>query len=582
MPSIYRSLLCTLVATLASPGFAQGTFRLADPQPLSATGSGWSVQPRLGHLAVSLPVASIPGPIPIQASYVVNGSDKNQVTSYYTATQIINRQIWTLDYSVTVDRPIYGGMHFGYIAPAYTDPNGATDQATYVLESGTQLRESDWVPFTNFNATFTLPEDFGLTPKAPASVKVANSGSLALYAATATDLGTAVKDAVLAALPINYAASNNDFRVIMDKDLARIYVFLTPLNTWAPVMWLDRFGHRVTFQWKRFTGTALPAGLTAIDSVEAKNHLNKGVQIQWASFSSNASVQDLLKLSFIGVNAPTLLVKGYPNVASQWPVGMGPMPTGAAGDSFYGFVPPSLAGPIGRPTQIQMGASGSIASPSWIGAGAPLPAPTVDGSVSAPTLTWGFEYDANQAEITALTDALGVRTVLTYETGTAPNPYSGANLAKRFGPVKIRGVMQSVSTDPATGTTFSRSWTRGTTAANEPKTVIKQTFGNLATSTRSSELIYAPSTNALTYGNATVTKTNLYDGSQVLASVVNGLVSAGLDGTYDNVSGQTIIRNGEPQQILAFTRATSNLQITKEAAFVGSAPGLKTRETETT
>jgi len=125
----------------------------------------------------------------------------------------------------------------------------AWEDGLYVLEDGTQLTERDMKPFTEWNATFTLPEAFGLQPCAPSKARVDVTGRLATYQADRTQLG---RWADRVSDPIgSWGGTETVYRVLLDKDRARIYAYLGVLDVWAPVLWLDRHGHWVTFTWNR-------------------------------------------------------------------------------------------------------------------------------------------------------------------------------------------------------------------------------------------------------------------------------------------------------------------------------------------
>jgi len=101
---------------------AQERFRLADPQTLSASGSGWSVDPRTGGLSIVMPVGQIGGEIPVPITLRVNGQLKRQELYHQVgefAEDRINDQpgpiTWHDDGIKDFIRPVYGTIHLGYI-----------------------------------------------------------------------------------------------------------------------------------------------------------------------------------------------------------------------------------------------------------------------------------------------------------------------------------------------------------------------------------------------------------------------------------------------------------------------------------
>lgn len=549
-----RSLacLCMSIGTLS----AQAGFRVGDP--LSPSGSGWSVEPRQGRLGMALPVAMVPGPIPIPVAFQVNGSFQTGTVTYYitledpvtTKPKRVMRRAFTR-------LPIYGALHFGYIGgktgltaydyyerPQYVELN----QPTYALEDGTLLRSSDFVSFNQLNSTFTLATDFNLAAQDASSVKADVLGTVATYTTTSAGLGSHAA-AVADNLPVGFGALSTNYTVLMDKDRARIFVGLPALNVSVPVLWIDRFGHRVTFKWTRFT-TGLPAGVTAINAVEVKNHLTKGVQVQWiecpaAASPSAESVQDLALVSFIGIQAPSVLVQGYPGVSTNFPSA-----TGTPWQPGYTDVPPGIGGPVGRPTSLVMGPSGQVNAPSWSAYGLPRPTPPNDGTVPASNLSWRWEYDANHAELSAFTDMRNIRTAPTYVGGSVP---STTGLA-----IASRSVTQTVSTDSVEGIAHWRSWTWGTTAAGDPNVILKQAFGSVGTTpltscTRSVEINYVSSaTSTLHFGNGAFNKVIVWDSSTgtpvAVSTTTSSLGAAGLSPSYSRPIQTDISRSGEPSR----------------------------------
>lgn len=567
---------------------SQERFRIADPQSLSASGSGWSVDPRTGALGMVMPVGQAGGEIPIPISLRIGGQFKVQAAKqYYLDYDTYNKPRWTYIDTSDVVRPMVGVVHLGYIAP-YTRFDGPTNSETYVLEDGTQFRTADFRAFTSWASTFTLPEEFGFQSKAPSAVSISNLGSHATYSASSAEFGPSWQARLQAIVPTGFGTIQDSYRVLMDKDLARVMVKLPTSNVWVPVLWVDRFGHSVEFKWQR-NAAGMPSGVNATYSVEARNQRSQGVLLQWADFNTPSTVQDLLKASFIGVDAPTMLVRGYPGTTSARPAGA------PVGNAYAEIVSGKVAGPAGRPTQVVIGQSNDVPSCSWSQS-----APPVSGGAGAPPSgtsfglrIWSFEYDSTLAAIKSMTDAMGVKTTYTYEALTIPSTqvstYSdivdGEHQKYVLGDLLVWGVTQTSSYDSISGRTLSRSWSRGSSSSGDPNAILKETFGNLGSCARWTELVYVKSTDAggRDYGNGALKESMLWESGKgtPIASVVYTLQGAGLDASYSYASGMVIQRSGEATKTVAMPLGSNGLVSENETIFSGS-PAVKVQETITT
>lgn len=501
-----KTLVLGLSLLSAGALTAQTRNRLADPQTTIRAGNGWAVDPANGALSLAVPVATVPGEIPIPAGFYVAAMHSVEQQITWTSEVIWNQPtIWYSDTS-NLHRPILGTMHFGYISNAST-VDGASDSATFALEDGTTYKEEDWLPFTTYNSTFTLPPEFQLASVAVADVKISNSQTHAQYLTTAAGLGTTINTVVQSVLPVGHAAPTQ-FYVILDKDRARVFGFLSGLNAWAPLVWLDRFGHQATFKWTMKT-TGLPSGITALHSVVVNNQragqAQRGIQVQWANWASGDVEQDLLRADFIGVDAPSLLVRGFPGQATTGPVSLSYDPATYADVVMNAAV----AGMIGRPTAVKTGFSGSISGPSWAGyAGAP-PAITPVGTTPAdPSVrVWNLVYDGNKAAITDITDPMDVTTHFTYGTDTFPYPYR-QDAHPTHGPLWKHGVNAASSkdsrTDPVSGTIpqLNRTWARGAVVNNSWTTTYQEWWPSAGPADKKIELGFGSATTPIHYANA--------------------------------------------------------------------------------
>jgi len=297
----------TLFLALASCAMAQ---RLADPPALGPV-SGTAVNPLSGQLTVGIPVGVVPGEIPVAVSYRINGAPMTQRVQTWGPIPIDSNIPPTLSNGLQnttwLDRPAYGIVHFGYISNSSRWGGGnATEPIRYVLEDGRTYADPDLLPYTTYNATFSLASDFGLAAVGTSRLEITNDSSTVVYTATASDLGAWTSNITL---PSGFQSGN--YVVVMDHDKARVFY------AGLPVLWLDRFGHYVKFTWTRTAGTL--SGLTAKVVLNVVNQRGRGVVAQWADWSSSAAVQDLVRIDFIGLSGPSLLVTGYSGVSTSRP-----------------------------------------------------------------------------------------------------------------------------------------------------------------------------------------------------------------------------------------------------------------------
>lgn len=535
---------------LASAGAAQTQHRLTDPQSLSGMGAGWSVDMGTGRLSFSIPVAVVPGEIPIPAFYGLAGSHSVQRVKVWVREVIGTRTVRLLDSDVNVHRPMVGSLHFGFIDNGGYY-GGTSNSATYVLENGAQYREGDWVAFTLYNSTFTLPADFGLAAISPSFVKVSSDRNYAYYTTTLAGLGATVSAKVQATLPVGHDVPTQ-YRVLLDKDRARVMAYLSGLNAWAPVLWLDRFGHQAAFKWTVST-SGLPAGATALHNVVVTNQRSgqptRGLQVEWASWVPDGQVRDLLRADFIGIDAPSIMIKGYSGAATAPPVGL---TYTAAGDGEE-FAPLAIAGVSGRPTTIQVGHSTEVAEPIWGGTSIALPSvqPMVNTPPNPILRQWSFNYDANKASLIGMTDASGVFTAFTHGVGAFP--LSQLLLDTEHGPIQPFGVIEALSTDsiqdPVSGQTpqLKRTWTRTPVAAGTWTTTYQEWWPSVGPAERKYEFGFGSGTAYSHYLNAQIALQRVLsaDGATEYSKTIYSQALAGLTNEGSLVSGTEISRMGE-------------------------------------
>ena len=421
--------LAACLAMGASMGVAQTPMRIMDPESVSGNGAGWGVEPARGYLGFTFPVGTLQGDIPVP------------VVLRFNATHVVEeRTSINPDGSlakVNEDRPVHATLHFGFITPQNMYQNGYLLPQRWVLEDGTQL---SWVdPGTYSLDSLSLPTQFGLAAYT-FNGQVSPDGNYALYDTNVEGLG---RWASSIPWPFDYVPTTPHIKILMDHDRARVFVFAQPLNAWVPIMWLDRFGHRVTFAWKRS-----PDYLD--DSLTILNDNGKGLMVQWPVAFGAVTETDLLRVDWVNVQAPSLYVTGYPFVSQDRPTGFD------AVDPSYIPAGPVLDNPffVGRPTRIRMGNPADLPSTTWI----PLP-PPVNEMPWAPVFQWGFEYSPMKCELTAFTDPKGVRTTLSYTPAAVTQSMVESSSAN---PVinLFKPVTQAVGTDPLISLSLTQSWTR--------------------------------------------------------------------------------------------------------------------------
>lgn len=581
-------ILAWIGLTSGSWASAQTRFRLADPVAIAQSGGGWSVSPAAGTITMSLPVATVQGELPIPLVFGLNASHAVQVNHLwqsvpawaYTEEGIRYRTTEWVDQGQSFfDRPMYGTIHFGYITGGATYAN-VPESASYVLEDGRVFRKEDFVPFSTLSSgTFDLAQKFGFSAKAAASVTVDPSGTLGVYTAGLAEFGT-WQSALQAHSPVNYGAAPTQYTVMMDKNRARVYAFIATFNAWVPILWVDRFGHSVTFQWTQTT-SGLGSGMQAAHCVEAINQRGKGVKVSWATYLSSVTTEmELVRADFVGVAAPSIYVKGYPGLSTVRPNQM------AALTASVGIIKPDVPGPILRPTQIQIGSPDAVAMPSWGGATPVKPmAPPPSDPTACPVMTWNFGYDSNHAALTSASDAMGVQATWANTTsmfitpggvgfGSNPN-YIGGIWQATVDSTYLFGATQMDMLDTATNENFRQTWSRTLPdggAQTQWQVIYRAWFSSKGSSSRYTELIYAPTTSAREYSNGSLMSSRVVaNNGTTLSSQTQTWVGGGLNPTVSLSSGSTSSRLGEPNRTVSVSfMDAKNLQIQRRNVFAGS------------
>lgn len=536
-----RSFLSALALQLVcvAPVQAQTRFRLADPLTVSGNGQGWRVDPATGSLGMTFPVAEVPGEMPIPVVFRNVGSFASDRTGKEIRRYNIDGTYTSTWVPCDRDRPIWGSLHFGFISPA-KNYSGITEPGTQMMEDGTQFRDEDWVGELT---GWTLPQAYGMTmPSVPA--KVDSSGRIAYYDATLSELGT-WSTRVQQLTPVGYGSAPTQFKVLMDAGRARIYAYLSVFNAWAPILWLDRFGHHVGFQWTQTSWNGFQA-----HTVKVLNHRNTGVQVAWAVQTTNMSTEtDLLRVDFIGVGAPALLVKGYWGTSGTRPAGMA-----ASTASFRQVVGPIAPAPICRPTRIRIAAPGSLPVPGFV-----TSVPPATPATSAPEMAWSFAYDTNLAELTSFTDALSVQTAFSYQTYSFWGDYNNS----------LRGVTQAPSQDLVTGVTLSRTWGRTVPASSgSPWTTVFTEGYSDGSGADAKTTTYDFGTSGPSYGNAAPQSVKV-SGGGVEQITLFGQNTVGTDMSLTLPGSIKVRRTGSPEVVISQSYNTYGTQVRSKSVYVG-------------
>jgi len=412
--------------------------RLASPTQANPASSGWTVDPGLGGLQVSLPIAAVPGEIPIAMAFTMNASLGGAFQSGHTGppegTGIYPNTVYL--------QPISGTCGFGYISSSQLEV-----YRYLALETGEVFSATEFSAPTGTWGNALLAA-YGIIP-AP-TFTVSSDGSM-LWAIQTVPGGTAfpLPNGVnsLNYLPDGFpVADTRTYEVVASKNLLHVYVQTTMdgKNVAVPILWADRFGHYVTFKWIQQTAN-LPPGVTSIVRVDALNQRSQGVTLRYANWADTTSIHDLARVDLVGLAGPVTLIQGYSGCANLVPASMVmPNPTG------YGTnvnVNPTfrdvVGGLVARPTTQTSGDPSEVPEPSWNGSApgtAPIPYPAGSLGPTPAPLVWHISYDpASLAEIANLTDPRFVLTTFSYQTYL--------QVTGGYHPHVLRGVTQTVETD---------------------------------------------------------------------------------------------------------------------------------------
>lgn len=577
MDSWKKLCLIACLGLVTTVGQAQINGNLLMPPPINMRQNGWDTTLQNGNLTFGLPLAQVPGEVPIPVAFGMNATYLASSWSTRVYDPDLGKSVPVIN---EIDRPMVGGVHFGYITNASTY-SGTTVQGLTVLEGGVQIADSQWSAFstkTTLGGTLNLPQAFGFSAVSTASAMVDSSATYLSYSTAISGIKPSYQTLISSNLPSGFGTPSSTYKVVMDKNLARVFAWGASVNAWVPVLWADRFGHYVTFQWVRST-TGLPAGITAITKATATNQRSKGVVLRWADYSSKTTSVDVLRVDYVGVHAPSVNVKGYSGYSDLAPVGF-VNPLGA--DNQWTVVPT----PVGancRPATITVGAFGAVAQPSWSGSGSTAAvapgAPPADGTTDSAIRYWTFNYDANLAELTsyAQSNALGSAPYLTtaflysnYTTQTGlggkcqPRGVSEVRLDYRNGSTTVLGSLW-------------KRWTRTFTVVYGQPTQLSIKLedwwdpNQKPTPDRYHQTLFP--TDTLNYGNGVFQKDELWGPDPITGvsriwsttSYAWDQTGGGLDSTLSKVQSVTVSADGSPKVTTSLGYPDSTkLQVTQQ------------------
>lgn len=365
---------------------------------------------------------------------------------------------------------------------------------------------------------------------------------------------------VLSGLPVGYTfnlvaqqhgAPLMQYHLVADKNLLRVYVevLIAGQNIGLPVLWADRFGHYVTFQWTQVS-SGLPTGITSMVRVDALNQRSQGVTLRYANWSDTTIVHDLMRIDFVNFSGPAALIQGYSGYASQEPSAfVGPATSLHPAQS----IPAAIGGMISRPRYFTLGDPYSVAKPSWNNQGAPagtqptLP-PTNSGLAS---IVWTLTYDANLAEIENIVSQTNVTTDFSYGNYSLYSPNCNLPL-----PMLLRGITQTVETDNSQSTppVRIRSWVRSLPATTSAPWTVTYTdyWSSVGSPDRTTTYTYSPMSNPVDYGNGFLLSEITADNNNVAWSTITSTSSTtlalgggGLDNSLSMPATVAVARNNE-------------------------------------
>lgn len=588
-----RLLLASFVSLLSGLPLGAQSFRQGNPIAVQDAPAGWSVDDAQGLVRAVVPVATLPGEIPVPLTLRINGSHQINAWNVSVIDDSGPRPLWIPDAAFTVDRPAWGSLNFGYMTTSRNfswtqystaTPGYYTEPGVTVLEDGRSYTDGDWMAWSSYagSTSCTLASDFGFTNNTAPSV-TSDGAEIKYQVTSTTKLGTWAGQLTGR---VNGFTTQGNYWVVMDRGKARVFAYLQELQTWAPVLWVDRFGHSATFTWTR-TVAGLPSGVNAAYSVVVDNRRPgsssaRGIQVQWATWTDTTAIQPLMRADFIGVDLPSIVVNGYSGQASGRPAGMSFPAQDPYSDNYIHLATPDpeIGGLNGRPASVQIGDRANLSQPAW----ALLPVPSA--GPSAPTMTtqsWTFTWDANGAALTSMTAPNGLQAQLISSLdGGAPTPGSWSTHQTSGAVYLWRGDTLNETGSNGLGGTVEHEqvWTRSlptTSTGNGANwSVTKQDwYPSQGASLKKWTFNFGPYTQPTAYSNAALASVLLQDatGTNTWMTVTNTLTNMGLDGLKTQVTGQSVAYpfTAEPSVMSGSTPDPDGLRIDQSVLTVGSA-----------
>lgn len=516
--------------------------------PQQASGfTGWQVSQDRGTLGIVIPAATLPGDIPVPVVFRFNATFAQLRGGIWIAGLDRNgNDIWKTS-NTYMDQSIEGTVHFGMILPQpgwSSDgvpgaPEGGKSLWSWVLEDGSQYTAQDFsTPQTLSSSLFTA---FQLGVKTTA-VNIDSTGTVAFYPASAADLGHWSPQVAALTAGANFTGTGGPtgYYVVMDRDKARIFAFDYQACGWVPVLWVNRFNQYVQFTWTIGTASAPFTNYRTVTVLNSRSPAT-GFRLQTVA-ATVQSPEPLIRVDFIGIQAPSLQVTGYSGLASQEPASLG---GGTSNDWMQ-----RACGNVVRPTEVRLGQPGTstLVTPTW---SQPVPGPY--GSESwLPDRVWSFDYlDAQCAELRHLTDPFGLSTVFSW---TTQNLYSKAWTTNNV----YRCVNQATSTDSANGITRTTTYTQSLpSTSNSPWSTTESTVWTgspvigASTPPNTTTRSYAPPSDQ-NYNNAALSSVSVSNGSTPLSTTIITLPEGtmyGADGTL-SYGGQARATNFDPRHVI--------------------------------
>jgi|GEM_PF-4726450 len=537
--------------------FSLSSLRSSVPErnhyPQQAGGfSGWQVSPDRGTLGVVIPATTVPGDIPIPVAFRFNATFAKLRAGLWKVQSTINSDNWK-QVITNIDQPIEGSVHFGMILPQPGwDPFSVPGEAeagrslwAWVLEDGTQYSISDFTTAQVLSPSLFTAFQMGVKNS---SVKIDSTGTVAFYSATSADLGNWAPKVASLTSGNNFNGQGSGptgYQVVMDRDKARIFAFDFWANGWVPVLWVDRFNHYVQFNWTVGWPIAPYTNYRTCTVLNSRIPA-QGLQLQTVSASDQAA-HPLIRVDYIGIQAPCLQVTGYSGVAAQQPASLG------GGNAVLGMA--RANDNVVRPTEVRMGQPGTatLSYPPWS-----QTVPVTSGEAWLSDRFWLFTpLDTQYAELVDITDPLGLKTTFSWTTHnlyslswTMNNTYrcvqTATSVDSQNGITRTTTYSQHLpaTIDGGWWTTESTAWSGTTVIAGNPTPNVLTR--NYATPMNQNYNNAAPSSIVLTNGPTTLSTTTL--------DLPQGAMY-GQDGTL-SFGGQSRATNYSGKQVAA-TRATS-------------------------